>query len=377
MRKRERKSGVAKCLAWAIYSRNRTMGLLASTLLTGAIASSALEPVAIQPTRRAHPSELPKVTAEAESFSPRFTPDSRSLLFLSSANNLAPHDNRAPWIDIFSYSLESQRTELISVNWMGAGGGNGNSRSPVASVDGRFIAFLSDATDLTDDVIDEPFAQVFLRDLQEHRTMLVTRGLVGTGAAGKTSSVLISEDGSSVVFESVANNLVQGASNPGSDIYTWNRVDHTMSLVSASEDPTWYGQAFTGPTVSGDGRYIAFEAQRARVVQDDTSGFRSIYLRDMQLPASTLASDTKLIVHSQLNTSRHFHPVLTPDGRYLAYKLRSPIGAVVLKDLWSTNRYWIYPLGIGSTIFISDLPLSVDPDGRHITLGLQALYPPG
>ena len=108
---------------------------------------------------------------------------------------------------VFVRDLHEEVTTLVSRGGPGAGAGNGASGSGAVSADGRLVAFSSQASDLTP---DETFgrSQVFVRDLGARTTVLVSRNLEGTAAGnGGAWSPSISEDGRRVAFASDATDL--------------------------------------------------------------------------------------------------------------------------------------------------------------------------
>src|SRR5207249_11264627 len=133
--------------------------------------------------------------------------DGRFVLFLSSANNLVTNDDNGKFVDVFLRDRTNGVTTLVSVNQTGVGGGNGNSVSPAASTNGRYVVFESEASNLvandTNGVSD-----VFVRDLQTGTTTLVSENGSGAGGNGGSTSPVISADGRYVAFVSEAWDLV-------------------------------------------------------------------------------------------------------------------------------------------------------------------------
>src|SRR5207302_1447148 len=110
---------------------------------------------AVQPLTLADPRYW-GATANGNSGSPALSPDGQLIAFTSVATNLAPNSTSpAPGTtsavvpEVFVRNLSTGQNNLVSVNGDGTGGGNNRSFSPVFSGDGRSVAFLSQATDLT------------------------------------------------------------------------------------------------------------------------------------------------------------------------------------------------------------------------------------
>ena len=103
--------------------------------------------------------------ADGDSAAPWISADGRFVLFSSSASDLIPADNNQLGVDVFLRDCASNTTALVSANFSGTGGGNGNSLAGQVSANGRYVSFQSDASDLlpgdTNGVSD-----IFVRDLQ-------------------------------------------------------------------------------------------------------------------------------------------------------------------------------------------------------------------
>ncbi|PYK96562.1 MAG: hypothetical protein DME19_19335, partial [Verrucomicrobia bacterium] len=125
--------------------------------------------------------------------------DGRFVLFLGSANNLVTNDDNGKFVDIFLRETTNGVTRFVSVNQSGVGGGNGHSVSPALSSNGRYVVFESEASNLvandTNGVSD-----VFLRDVQNGTTTLVSVDNAGGEGNGPSTSPLISGDGRYVAF---------------------------------------------------------------------------------------------------------------------------------------------------------------------------------
>ena len=145
-------------------------------------------------------------------------------------------------------------TELVSVSSTGERA-YGASEAPTISADGRYIAFVSDATNLvpgdTNDRLD-----VFVRDRQTRTTERVSIATDGTQANGNNSydAPAMSATGRYVAFVSSATNLVPGATKGG--VFVRDRQAGTTTLASISST----GEPAIGdsPAISADGRFVAF-----------------------------------------------------------------------------------------------------------------------
>src|SRR5438067_418649 len=160
-----------------------------------------------------------------DSWSPAISPDGRFVLFASTANNLMLNSNANPIAalnhpreNVYLRDRASNTTTLVSVNISGLGGGNDNCWPVEISANGRYALFESAASDLvpndTNGVTD-----VFLRDLANGRTFLVSTNSNGGVGNGISRSSTMTPDGRYVAFVSAATNLVAGDTNRIPDIF--------------------------------------------------------------------------------------------------------------------------------------------------------------
>jgi Tol biopolymer transport system component len=153
-----------------------------------------------------------------DSYDPSISTDGRYVAFASNASNLIPGVN-SDYTDIFVRDLINNTTTLVSVG-SGGYGGNNASDGPVISSDGRYVVFDSDATDLVSND-DGTHSDVFVRDLKRGKTVLVSKNR--SGEQGNNYSEAygggLSSDGRYVAFSSEASNLVDGDSNTTIDVF--------------------------------------------------------------------------------------------------------------------------------------------------------------
>src|SRR4051794_36626829 len=156
----------------------------------------------------------------------------------------------------------------------GAEGATGNDGSTAAALaaGGRFVAFSSNATNLHPDDADA-VSDVFVRDLQAGTLVLASRGSGIAGAKGDGSSGVpsISSDGRFVAFASNATNLVTEDADGTSDIVVRDLQTNTTTLVSRASGAGVKSNAdsFT-PAISANGRFVAFASNASNLSPDDT-----------------------------------------------------------------------------------------------------------
>ncbi|MGA1836003.1 cell wall-binding repeat-containing protein [Herbiconiux sp. 11R-BC] len=169
---------------------------------------------------------------DAESIQTSVSADGRFVAFVSKAHNLTSIPVPPDKSQVYVRDTTNGRTVLVSVNASGADGGNGHAYDPSISDDGRYVAFTSYATDLDTSVALDGHTQIYLRDLTTGSTQLVSRNEAGT-AAGVNNSFepSLSGDGSRLAFASVASNLLPGTSASISRIFGAEMRSGVMTLV--------------------------------------------------------------------------------------------------------------------------------------------------
>jgi Tol biopolymer transport system component len=170
-------------------------------------------------------------------------------------------------------------------------GGNDDSVSPVISADGRFVLFSSSANNLVPGDNGQLGLDVFLRDRASNTTVLVSANFSGTGGGnGNSTDGQISTNGRLVAFQSDSSDLIAGDTNGVSDIFVRDLLAGTNILVSVASDGSWGNGASTDPVMTPDGRFVAFISAASNLVPNDTNGISDIFVRDLLNGTTTLVS---------------------------------------------------------------------------------------
>jgi Tol biopolymer transport system component len=155
--------------------------------------------------------------------------------------------------------------------------------SAYVSADGHWVAFSSLATDLVpgDTIWIE---DVFLRDRTNKTTVRCSHG-IGGEADGASVAPSVSADGRFVAFASSATNLVAGDTNGTDDIFVFDRNSGVVARVSVSSSGvegnlSSYPPPWGRPSISPDGRYVAFCSQASNLVTNDTNQTWDVFVHD-------------------------------------------------------------------------------------------------
>jgi Tol biopolymer transport system component len=172
-------------------------------------------------------------------------------------------------------------TERVSVASNGSQGDDESSRAAITP-DGRFIAFASYASNLVAGDANG-VSDIFVHDRQTGVTERVNLAGDGSEAAvGDSLAPSISADGRFVAFSTIAKNLVAGDTNDDIDIFVRDRQTGTTERVSVdSAGVEAVGNSYE-PEISPDGRFVAFESDAENLVAGDTNGLRDIFVHDRQ-----------------------------------------------------------------------------------------------
>jgi Tol biopolymer transport system component len=222
--------------------------------------------------------------------------DGRFVAFHSSATNLSANDVNGS-TDVFVRDLQAGTTTLVSRASGPAGApSEDTSGEPSISADGRLVAFESNGRNLSDE--DAPGAiDVFVRDLQANTTTLVSRASAtatgdGPVADAPSSAASISADGRFVAFESGARNLSDDDRDATGDVFVRDLQARTTTLVSRASDAAGGAaadQTAMWPSISGDGRVVAFASDAANLDENNLN-VKDIFVRDMNAGTTRLVS---------------------------------------------------------------------------------------
>lgn len=175
-----------------------------------------------------------------------------------------------PWgRNIPAHAQVSGTTTLVSVSSAGEQG-DGYSSLPYLSIDGRFVVFLSVATNLVSDDTNN-MEDVFVHDRQTGITSRVSVASDGTQANNVSRGTGISADGRYVVFQSDASNLVYDDTNERQDVFLHDRQAGITTRISVASDGTQGNGDSRTPSISTDGRYIAFYSYANNLISGDAN----------------------------------------------------------------------------------------------------------
>ncbi len=245
--------------------------------------------------------------------------DGKLVAFQSAATNLVPGDTNG-FLDAFVHDMYTGLTERVSVASSGAAGNDISGDHGVSiSADGRFVAFKSHASNLVDgDTNGQP--DVFVHDRTTgltERVSVDTFGVEGNGYSGLLGASL-SEHCRFVAFGSYATNLVAGDMNGFEDLFVRDRQSGTTELVSMDSRGGQGNARSMWPSISADGRFVAFQSDASNLVTDDTNGCGDIFVHDRNAGLTERVSVSSSGVEGNLSSS-NFGLSISANGQFVAF----------------------------------------------------------
>lgn len=320
------------------------------------------------------------VQGNAWSVEPVLSTDGRFVAFTSRASNLVPGDtNDEP--DAFVHDRWTGTTRIVSVSTDGVQADSEASGARV-SADGRFVAFVSWASTLVPGDTNGA-ADVFVRDLQRGVTSRVSVSSLGVEGNHLSQEFTISANGRFVSFSSYASNLVAGDTNASPDVFVRDRWSGVTSRVSVTDDEgEGVGPALElgsrSPAISADGRYVAFTSFALNLVPGDTNDFPDVFVRDRRAGTTRRASVSSGGVQAD---AAGRGPSISADGRYVAFS--SEATNLVRGDTNQDLDMFLHDRRTRHTIRVSVstggvqgngsvVPGEVSGDGQHVVFSSYA-----
>ncbi|MFZ0035820.1 MAG: hypothetical protein WAK91_00240 [Candidatus Acidiferrales bacterium] len=250
--------------------------------------------------------DVPGTQGNSDSLEPSVNSTGGYIAFSSHATNLDPNyptlsgTTRQVFLrgacigSTSSTNCTTGFTELVSVAADGVNPANADATQPSVSTDGRYVAFVSTATNLIPGLNPGGTAQVYLRDtcLSTTSTCTPTTELISspdgvTPADSPSSQPSVASGGLYVSYTTAASNLINGVVPSFTQIYRTTTCISglvncvpVVTLVSSNDGVTPANAASSESSITSDGRYLAFASAASNLVQTASSGVQQIFVRD-------------------------------------------------------------------------------------------------
>lgn len=300
---------------------------------------------------------------DGDSFGGSISADGNIVAYVSVATNLIAGDTNG-FGDIYVHDFDLDTIERVSISSLGAQS-DGDSYAPIVSSDGRYVAFMSEATNLvagdTNAVTD-----VFMYDRDNDTIELISVADDGGIADDESSYPTISADGRYVVFNSTASDIVAGDTNAVGDVFLRDRDLGTTVRVSVNSDEEELDGDSSAGTISKNGRYVIFESfNSTNATADVLNNAQNIYLRDLTLGTTELISVSSSEVSgngsSFLNVPAN---AVTDDGKYVLFG--SNATNLVSGDTNGVGDVFLRDRDLGTTTRINVSEAGVETDGESV-----------
>ena len=252
------------------------------------------------------------VTGDGMNLYPAISGNGLTVSWASNVSTLVPSDtnDRA---DIFVWT-NGQDLRLASV---ASDGAPANGHSSLSSLDqtGQRLAFMSEASNLVSGDTNEQ-SDIFIRDLAQAKTALVSIGVNGEAANGLSAGPALSRDGRHVAFVSAASNLVPGDTNGQRDIFVRHLDSQTTERVSLASDGTEANGHSDFASITANGRCVAFQSDATNLAPGDSNADLDVFVRDRQTGRTERVSLGRRNLEPNDDS---FFPVISADGTTVAF----------------------------------------------------------
>jgi hypothetical protein len=241
------------------------------------------------------------------------SPDGRFVLFVSAATNLVGNDTNAAE-DVFIRDRSKGTTRRVSIG-NGEQQGNSFSYGHSMSPNGRFIVFASGSSNLVG-ADTNAASDIFVRDRHAGTTRRVSLSSGGIEGNASSDSPWISADGKLVAFSSNASNLVGGDSNGVGDIFVRNRETGRTERISVSSAGGQADGDSDDSMISADGRFVVFYSTATDLVPGDDNGTADVFVRILATEKTRVVSVSSAGV---IGDAESWDPAISANGRYVTF----------------------------------------------------------
>lgn len=324
---------------------------------TGTVIRASVSFMGTEATCRGGPAGIAG-SASACSYAASLSGDGTVLIFASRAADLVLDDQNGVF-DLFARDLVAGDTTRVNVASDGTESDFESWPSAAASADGRFVAFYSLSSTF---VADPGCAGVYLRDREAGTTTQVSLTWSGDTNTGcvvwNTGEVSVAADGRQVAYAFRDGGIVPDVSDHYVSVFAREMAAQRSELVSANADGEPGNSFSEGPELSADGRFAAFWSEATNLVPGDNNDAIDVFVRD--LDTGTLER-VSLSSSGGEGAGDCDDPSISGDGRFVAFTCQA--GGLAAGDDGGVSNVYVRDRTSGVTALVSSPPGGGAPDG--------------
>ena len=240
--------------------------------------------------------------------------------------------------------------ELITKGSSGVGGDLG-SWYPSVSADGTRIVFESLATDLIAGMTTNNNCNIFLYDTVTATTTLVTTGSSGTGGNNQSDNSKISPDGTKIVFRSEATDLITGMTTTGRwNIFLYDIASSTTTLISTGSSGTGVNRYTDYPSFSPDGTMVVFVSAASDLIPGLTTNNNfNIFLYEIASATTRLVTTGSSGVGGNNDSN---NPLISADGTKIVF-YSNATDLIAGMTTYTAHQIFLFDIPSSSTTLIT------------------------
>jgi Tol biopolymer transport system component len=315
---------------------------------------------------------------------PAITSDGRFVAFQSTAISMVTN-SLAGDFHVYVRDLQVGITRLVDADPNGVGSGVTAITAPQITDDGRYVTFEAPDGSLVPSDANQSW-DAFMRDVLAGTTELISKSdpalsCHSPNGASTLAPLSVSADGSRVAFTSAADDLVLNDTNGFFDVFVRDLATGNTLLVSVDASGAMSGNSVSGePTISADGRFVAFSSNASNLVAGDTNNVSDVFVRDLGSGTTTLASVNR---NGRSANGASYSPIITSDGRAVLFRSQAndlvagSFGTAVENLFWrelgSATTYAVSAFNSPCYSSLCSVPVAVTSDGRFVAYGTLTL----
>jgi hypothetical protein len=326
-------------------SRSLVVSVAVAALAVALVGSVAT--AASPKTKLANQSTGGVQATDDDSIHPDITGGGRHVVFDTGDDDMVGGDGNDDK-DVFIRDFKNGTTKLVSVAF-GGGVGNKNSERPTISTSGQFVAYTSEATDLIAGGTNGKW-HIFVRNRWGGKTELLSQSNGHVQGNDTSDDPSISGNGRWVAFESRAGNLVGKDTKGVKQIYLYDRKNDRIQLVSRNNGGAAGNGGSEEPSVSKDGRFVAYNSVATNLTPKNTKGFEQVYRYDRIKKKNVLLSRNKA---GRPGNGDSDNPAISGDGKKAVYNSNAKNLLGAGKDTNKAADAYMRNFGTGKTTRVS------------------------